>query len=245
MAWIMGTFLVTAGYSVPGVVTGEPVSIGGSRGRAGATSRGVTITALAALARHAIPGEGRRVAVQGSVTSALGAQYLADAGCQVVAVCDVTGGRYGECGLELDVDLLVPAALEEVITADNADRVRARFVVEGANGPTTPEADAILAARGCIVVPDILANAWGVVVSYLEWVQNLQAYSWSETEVAHRLHDLLRRAFDDVAELADDRGLTLREAAHATGVGRVAHAPATRSLPLIDPKPSEGCCARR
>ncbi|MCU1613302.1 MAG: glutamate dehydrogenase [Frankiales bacterium] len=261
MAWIMDTFSVTAGYSVPGVVTGKPVSIGGSQGRAGATSRGVTLTVLAALTRHGVPVEGRRVAVQGfGKVGALAAQYLAEAGCRVVAVCDVTGGRHRESGLnvapmvaaaaqgvpvaemtdgdpltaeellEVDVDVLVPAALEGVVTAANADRIRARLVVEGANGPTTPEADAILAARGCVVVPDILANAGGVVVSYLEWVQNLQAYSWSENEVAHRLQDLLKRAFDDVAHLADERGLTLRQAAHVIGVGRVAQAHLQRGL---------------
>lgn len=261
MAWIMDTFSVTAGYSVPGVVTGKPVSIGGSRGRAGATSRGVAISTLAALARHGVPAEGCRVAVQGfGKVGALAARYLAEAGCRVIAVCDVTGGRYRDTGLdiapmvqaaahgapitemadggaitgeellEVDADILVPAALEGVISADNAHRVLARFVVEGANGPTSPEADLILADRGCVVVPDILANAGGVIVSYLEWVQNQQAYSWSEAEVAHRLQDLMRTAFDEVAELADERGLTLREAAHVIGVGRVASAHLQRGL---------------
>jgi glutamate dehydrogenase (NAD(P)+) len=261
MAWIMDTFSVNAGYSVPGVVTGKPVTLGGSRGRAGATSRGVEITALAALARAGLAPQGQRVAVHGfGKVGALAAQYLADAGCTVVAACDVSGGRFSSTGLdvpllrravgagallsevdmgdfvtgqellELDVDLLVPAALEGVITADNADRVRARFVVEGANGPTTPEADRILGDHDCTVVPDILANAGGVVVSYLEWVQNLQAYSWSEAEVDGRLRDLLHTAFDDVSALAFERGLTLREAAHAIGVGRVAEAHRLRGL---------------
>jgi len=261
MAWIMDTFSVNAGYTVPGVVTGKPVSLGGSRGRAGATSRGVVITALAAMADKGLTVEGRRVAVQGfGKVGALAAQYFAQAGCQVVAVSDVSGGRYSGSGLDvsrmrseaargaavadidegdeltgpellaLDVDVLVPAALEGVITADNAEKVRARLVVEGANGPTSPEADRILDANGITVIPDILANAGGVVVSYLEWVQNLQAFSWSEAEVEHRLQDLMHTAYRAVVDLAGQRGLTLRGAAHIIGVDRVAQAHRLRGL---------------
>ncbi|MFE0150108.1 Glu/Leu/Phe/Val dehydrogenase [Nonomuraea sp. NPDC059007] len=258
MAWIMDTYSVNAGYSVPGVVTGKPMTLGGSLGRAGATSRGVQIAALAALGRSP---DGVTVAVQGfGKVGALAAQYLADVGCKVVAVSDVRGAIYSPTGLdiadlrahsaetgsvygyrhadamshadlfELDVDLLVPAALEGVITEENAPRVRARLIVEGANGPTTPEADEILAASGTTVVPDILANAGGVIVSYLEWVQNMQAFSWSAAEVEMKLRDLMQSAYGEVKSLAAEKGLTLRQAAHLIGVGRVAEAHQMRGL---------------
>ena len=132
--------------------------------------------------------------------------------------------------LELDVDVLVPAALEGVLHEGNADRVRARFVVEGANGPTTPDADRILEQRGVVVVPDILANSGGVAVSYFEWVQDLQAYFWSEDEVNDRLQVLMDRAYAEVSALATDRGVSLRTAAQMIGVGRVADAHRTRGL---------------
>lgn len=258
MAWIMDTYSVNAGYSVPGVVTGKPMTLGGSLGRTGSTSRGVQIAALAALGRSP---EGVTVAVQGfGKVGALAAQYLSDEGCKVVAVSDVTGALYAPGGLdvarvrawvaetggvagyphadamahddlfELDVDVLVPAALEGVITETNAPRVRARLIVEGANGPTTPEADEILAANGTTVVPDILANAGGVIVSYLEWVQNMQAFSWSSREVEVKLRDLMEGAFAEVKSMSAERGLTLREAAHVIGVGRVAEAHSMRGL---------------
>ncbi|NUR91326.1 MAG: Glu/Leu/Phe/Val dehydrogenase [Nonomuraea sp.] len=258
MAWIMDTYSVNTGYSVPGVVTGKPMTLGGSLGRTGSTSRGVQIAALAALGRAP---EGVTVAVQGfGKVGALAAQYLADAGCRVVAVSDVTGAVYAASGLdiadvrahvtesggvagyrhgdaigheelfELDVDVLVPAALEGVINADNAPRIKARLIVEGANGPTTPQADEILAASGTTIVPDILANAGGVIVSYLEWVQNLQAYSWSAAEVELKLRDLMEGAYGEVKSLSADRGLTLRQAAHVIGVGRVAEAHQMRGL---------------
>lgn len=131
---------------------------------------------------------------------------------------------------ELDVDILVPAALEGVLTADNAPRIRARLIVEGANGPTTPEADEILAANGTTVVPDILANAGGVIVSYLEWVQNMQAYSWSSAEVDMKLRDLMEGAYAEVKSMAAERSISLREAAHVIGVGRVAEAHQMRGL---------------
>lgn len=258
MAWIMDTYSVNTGYSVPGVVTGKPMTLGGSLGRAGSTSRGVQIAALAALGRSP---EGVSVAVQGfGKVGALAAQYLADAGCRVVAVSDISGAIYSASGLdvsdvrawvaesggvygyrhadalshdelfELDVDVLVPAALEGVITAGNAPRIKARLIVEGANGPTTPEADEILAANGTVIVPDILANAGGVIVSYLEWVQNMQAYSWSAAEVEMKLRDLMEGAYGEVRSLATDRALTLRQAAHVIGVGRVAEAHQMRGL---------------
>src|SRR4051812_43337157 len=245
MAWMMDMFSVQSGYSVPGIVTGKPVAIGGSEGRGGATSRGVMYSAFSALREAGLDYRGRTVAVQGfGKVGGLAAQYLHDAGCSVVAVSDVKGGIYNPRGLnppaltrhlrsgadtvvgypgtdtitndelvELDVDVLVPAALEGVVTEENADRVRARFIVEGANGPTTPAADDILERAGVVVVPDILANSGGVAVSYFEWVQDLQAYFWSEDEVNDRLKTLMDRAYTDVAGLARERNVSLRTAA--------------------------------
>ncbi len=262
MAWIMDTYSVNAGYTVTGVVTGKPVSIGGSMGRGGATSRGVMYAAFSALREAGVDHRGATVAVQGfGKVGGLAAQYLHDAGCNVVAVSDVGGGVYNRAGLnpvallrhvragaqsvvgypgtdtisneellELDVDVLVPAALEGVIHEDNADRVRARFVVEGANGPTTPDGDAILEDRGVVVVPDVLANSGGVAVSYFEWVQDLQAYFWSEDEVNDRLWALMDRAYSEVSALAAERDVSLRTAAQMIGVGRVAEAHRTRGL---------------
>jgi glutamate dehydrogenase (NAD(P)+) len=242
MAWIMDSYSVNTGYSVPGVVTGKPTTLGGSLGRTGSTSRGVQIAALAALGR---PPEGMTVAVQGfGKVGALAAQYLSDAGAGldiadlrawVAGSGGVRGYRHADAMshaelFELDVDMLVPAALEGAITAENAPRVRARLIVEGANGPTTPEADEILAANGTIVVPDILANAGGVIVSYLEWVQNMQACSWSGDEVDGKLRDLMENAYAEVRSLAAARDLTLRQAAHVIGVSRVAEAHQMRGL---------------
>jgi len=262
MAWMMDTYSAHQGYTVTGVVTGKPVSVGGSLGRGGATSRGVMYATFSALRAAAVDHRGATVAVQGfGKVGGLAAQYLHDAGCNVVAVSDVKGGVYNPRGLnpaalirhlrsgaesvvgypgtdeisndeliELDVDILVPAALEGVISDENADRIQARFVVEGANGPTTPDADAVLEDRGIVVVPDILANAGGVAVSYFEWVQDLQAYFWSEDEVNDRLKVLMERAYDEVSALADQRGVSLRTAAQMIGVGRVADAHRTRGL---------------
>ena len=262
MAWMMDTYSVQTGYSVPGVVTGKPVAIGGSEGRGGATSRGVMYTAFAALREAGVDYRGLTVAIQGfGKVGGLAAQFLHDAGCLVVAVSDFKGGIYNPRGLspaallrhvragadsvvgypgtdtitndellELDVDILVPAALEGVITEDNADRVRARFVVEGANGPTTPAGDAVLESRGKVVVPDVLANAGGVAVSYFEWVQDLQAYFWTEDEVNDKLKVLMERAYGEVSTLSSERGVSLRTAAQMIGVGRVAEAHRTRGL---------------
>jgi glutamate dehydrogenase (NAD(P)+) len=262
MAWMMDTYSAHKGYTVTGVVTGKPVSVGGSEGRGGATSKGVMYSTFFALREAGVDHRGITVAVQGfGKVGGLAAQYLHDAGCTVVAVSDVKGGVYNPKGLnpaallkhlksgaesvvgypgtdtitneellELDVDVLVPAALEGVIHEENADRVKARFVVEGANGPTTPDADAILEARNVVVVPDILANSGGVAVSYFEWVQDLQAYFWSEDEVNDRLRVLMESAYDGVSALSAERGVSLRTAAQMIGVGRVADAHRTRGL---------------
>ncbi|MCW2601002.1 MAG: gdhA [Frankiales bacterium] len=262
MAWIMDTYSIHSGYTVTGVVTGKPVSLGGSQGRGGATSRGVMYSVFSALKEAGVDHRGVRVAVQGfGKVGGLAAQYLHDAGCCVVAVSDVGGGIYNARGLdpaallkhlksgadtvvgypgtdtitnaellELDVDVLVPAALEGVIHEGNAADVKARFIVEGANGPTTPDGDAILEDRGVVVVPDILANSGGVAVSYFEWVQDLQAYFWSEDEVNDRLKRLMENAYGEVSALAYEQGLSLRTAAQVIGVGRVADAHRTRGL---------------
>jgi glutamate dehydrogenase (NAD(P)+) len=261
MAWIMDTYSTNKGYSVPGVVTGKPVSIGGSLGRGGATSRGVVYSALSAMKRCAMEIEGTRVAIQGfGKVGGFAAQVFHDAGFQVIGVSDYKGGVYNPRGLnptaltrykdesgtvmgypgadtitneeliELDCELLVPAAIEDQITEKNAGKVRARIVVEGANGPTTPEADHILAERGVYVVPDILANSGGVTVSYFEWVQDIQAYFWTEDQVNARLRDLMTAAFDAAAALADEKGVRLRLAALALGIGRVAEAHTVRGL---------------
>ena len=261
LAWIMDTYSVNIGHSVPEVVTGKPVSIGGSEGRAEATGRGVMYQVLSALKTLGAGVEGVRVAVQGfGKVGGSVARLLHRQGCQIVAISDVFGGivnRHGldpeaverhrrETGeltgfpgtdavtnaelLELDVDVLVPAAVESVLTEQNADRVHARVVVEAANGPTTPGADRILNERGVLIVPDVLANAGGVVVSYFEWVQDLQAYFWSEEEVNARLRQIMERAFLDVFTMAQARRYTTRQAAMVVGVSRVAEAWRVRGL---------------
>ncbi len=261
MSWIMDTYSQNKGYSVPGVVTGKPVSIGGSRGRAGATSRGVMYMVFSTLKSLGLPVDEVSVAIQGyGKVGGHAAQLLHDAGCRVVAVSDVDGGLYREKGLdpeainrhkreagvvagyeaadaitneellEVDCDVLIPAAIEGVITVKNADEVKARVLCEAANGPVTFEADKILNDRGIFVVPDILANAGGVTVSYFEWVQDIQAYFWSDDEVNDRLRQIMEKAFDQVRSLAEEKGLTMRQAAHWIGVGRVAEAHLTRGL---------------
>ncbi|MDQ4095529.1 MAG: Glu/Leu/Phe/Val dehydrogenase [Actinomycetota bacterium] len=261
MSWIMDTYSMNQGYSVPGVVTGKPVSIGGSRGRAGATSRGVMYMVFSTLKTLGLGIDEVSVAIQGyGKVGGYAAQLLHDAGCRVVAVSDVDGGLYRERGLdpeainrhkkeagvvsgfsgadaitneellEVECDVLIPAAIEGVITVKNADAVRARIVCEAANGPVTFEADRILNDRGIFVVPDILANAGGVTVSYFEWVQDIQAYFWSDDEVNDRLRQIMESAFVQVHDLAESKGLTMRQAAHWIGVGRVAEAHLTRGL---------------
>ena len=262
MAWMMDTYSVNSGYTVTGVVTGKPVSIGGSEGRGAATSRGVMYAAFSALREAGVDHRGATVAVQGfGKVGGLAAQFLHDAGCRVVAVSDWKGGVYDATGLnpaairrhldsgadtvvgfpgadtitnaellELDVDVLVPAALEGVIHDGNADRIRAFLIVEGANGPTTPDADAILAGNNVLVVPDILANSGGVAVSYFEWVQDLQSYFWSEDEVNDRLKAMMESAYDQVSTLSHERSVSLRTAAQMIAIGRVAEAHRTRGL---------------
>ncbi|MGZ4104062.1 MAG: Glu/Leu/Phe/Val family dehydrogenase [Actinomycetota bacterium] len=261
MAWIMDTYSMNKGYSVPSVVTGKPVSIGGSQGRGGATSRGVLYSALSAMERLGMPIEGTRVAIQGfGKVGGFAAQVFHDAGFNIVGVSDYKGGVFNARGLnpsalmrykdeaqtvagypnadaitneellELDCDVLVPAALEDQITEQNADKVRARLIVEGANGPTTPEADHLLSDRGVYIVPDVLANAGGVTVSYFEWVQDIQAYFWSEDQVNRRLHEVMTACYNQAASMSEEKNVRLRLAALALGIGRVAEAHIARGL---------------
>lgn len=261
MAWIMDTFSVAKGHTVPGVVTGKPIALGGSLGRAGATSRGVAHIAMMAMNSKGIEADGAAAAVQGFGKVGRGAaRLLADAGVRVQAISDVDGAVFASDGLDisrlgahvdatgsvvgfdgaepldpaalltLDVDVLVPAAVEGVITAENAADVQATIVVEGANGPTTQEADAILTGRGILIVPDILANAGGVIVSYFEWVQSNQAYQWREREVNERLEEKMTDAWRDVVDYAGAQGLTYRQAATALAVRRVLEAHDLRGL---------------
>jgi glutamate dehydrogenase (NAD(P)+) len=261
MAWIMDTFSMNKGYSVPGVVTGKPVSIGGSQGRGGATSRGVVYSALSAMKRLNMAVDGTRVAIQGfGKVGGFAAEVFHDAGFNVIAVSDYKGGVYNPRGLnpsallrykqesqtvvgfptadsltneellEIDCDVLVPAAIEDQITERNAGKIKASLVVEGANGPTVPEADHVLADRGVYVVPDILANAGGVTVSYFEWVQDIQAYFWSEDQVNRRLRQVMDQSFAAAASLAEEKNVRLRLAALALGIGQVAQAHLARGL---------------
>jgi glutamate dehydrogenase (NAD(P)+) len=261
MAWMMDTISMHAGYTVPGVVTGKPVVLGGSAGRADATGLGVALTVQRALQRLGLGLDGARVAVQGfGNVGEAAARLLHTRGAMIVAVTDVYGGVTNPNGLDpvalkahldttgsvtgapntgpidnaeligMDCDVLVLAALEGQITGDNAATVRTRVIAEGANGPVTPDADPILHDRGIVSIPDILCNAGGVVVSYFEWVQNLQSYSWPAAEVATRLGDVLDRAFDEVWSLHTDRGIDLRLAAHTIAVARVAEAQKLRGL---------------
>jgi glutamate dehydrogenase (NAD(P)+) len=261
MAWMMDTYSVNKGYSVPGVVTGKPLAIGGSLGRAGSTSRGVVYSTLSAMKQFGMPIDGCRVAIQGfGKVGGFAAEVFHDAGFTVVAVSDFKGGIANPLGLNptalrrhaseagsvvgfpgtdditndellaLDCDVLVPAALEDQITGANAGSVKAKLVVEAANGPTTPEADAMLSERGIVVVPDVLANAGGVIVSYFEWVQGLQAYFWTEEEVNRRLREIMERSYLETAGLAEARGVRMRLAALALSIGRVAEAHRVRGL---------------
>jgi glutamate dehydrogenase (NAD(P)+) len=261
MAWMMDTYSMNKGYSIPAVVTGKPISIGGSLGRATSTSEGVVHIALAALRDNGLDPAKSTAAVQGFGKVGRGAARFAfEAGLRVVAVSDEYGGLYNDAGidvaklgahvdetgsvvgfagadpldggalLELEVDLLIPAAVEGVIHEQNAAAVKAKVIVEGANGPTTPTADAILEERGCVVVPDILANAGGVIVSYFEWVQANQAYWWREDEVESRLEERMLGAWAQVHDYAKERNLSLRGAATTLAVQRVVEAHRIRGI---------------
>ena len=261
MAWLMDTYSMHAGHTVPAVVTGKPVSIGGSEGRIDATGLGVVLVTEEAFKKRGWSMEGATIAIQGfgNVGSAA-ARIFHKHGAKVIAVSDVSGGITSSRGLDipalvayvartgsvtsfpgtefvsnndilaLECDVLVPAALQGQITGANAGEVRARMVVEGANGPTTPDADAILGSRGILLIPDVLANAGGVTVSYFEWVQDIQSFFWSESQVNARLARIMRRAFAEVWAASETHRVDLRTAAYLVGVARVAEATLTRGI---------------
>jgi glutamate dehydrogenase (NAD(P)+) len=261
MAWIMDTISMHQGYSVPGVVTGKPIAIGGSEGRQDATGRGLVYCVQEAAKALKLDVRGARVAIQGfGNVGEAAARFLAEAGAQVIAIGDSEGTIYRADGIDLslarrqrqetgsivgtprserighddlfevDCDILVPAAIEGQITARNADRIRARLIAEGANGPTTPEADAILRERGVTIIPDILCNAGGVTVSYFEWVQDREAFFWTLEEINARLRRIMTRAFDDTLRMSREHEVDLRTAAYMLAVGRVAEATLTRGI---------------
>jgi glutamate dehydrogenase (NAD(P)+) len=261
MAWIFDTFSMNQGYSVLSVVTGKPLSVGGSLGRVEASGRSTFFALQETVARQGRTLEGLTVAIQGfGNVGSVFARFAAGAGARVIAVSDSSGGRHDPAGLDVDrlvahkalggsladlaagdavsneellelpCDVLAPCALELVVTEANADRVKAGIVLEGANGPTTPAADAILDGNGVVVVPDVLVNAGGVVVSYFEWVQGLQELFWSEAEVNERLREIVGSAFRETWELHEARNVSLRTAAYGIAVQRVVEASTIRGL---------------
>ncbi len=253
MAWIFDTYSMNKGHSVLGVVTGKPLTIGGSLGRVEATARGALFCLESALRQEERSMAGLKVAVQGfgNVGSTF-AKLVSDAGATVVAVSDSTGGVHNANGVDvaaalmhkrsggslgdfgggelitneelvtLECDVFAPCALEQVVTEENAANVHAKLIVEGANGPVTPAADDILEDNGVLVLPDVLTNAGGVVVSYFEWVQGLQEYFWKEDEVTARLNEIVTRAFDETWATYSDRSTSMRMAAYGLAVQRVA-----------------------
>lgn len=261
MAWVMDTISMHRGYTVPAVVTGKPINIGGSLGRNEATARGVAVIVREAARRHNLALEGANVVVQGyGNVGAITARLLHDMGASIIAVSDSHGGIVNAAGLEpariaahkqatgsvvglgesevisnadlleLPCDILVPAAMENQITGANASRIRARMIAEAANGPITPAAEAILLDRGILVLPDILANAGGVTVSYFEWVQDLQSFFWTEREVNSKLEQVMVAAFEQVEQIASERNASPRAAAYMLALQRVADAVKVRGI---------------
>jgi glutamate dehydrogenase (NAD(P)+) len=262
MAWIMDTYSMNVGHSVPGIVTGKPIQIGGSQGREEASSRSVMYVIQEACKILKMDIHDATVAVQGfgNVGWHVARLLQQEAGCKVVAVSDSSGGIYDAKGLlpvriseykknggsvvgypgskqisnqdllELNVDILVPAAMENVITMENAKRIKAKIVAEGANGPTTPEADEVLYDKGIMLIPDILANAGGVTVSYFEWVQDLQFFFWNVDEIKERLRAIMTNAFGCVYTIANEMKVDMRTAAYMLAVGEVARALELRGI---------------
>jgi glutamate dehydrogenase/leucine dehydrogenase len=261
MAWFMDTYSMHQGYTVPGVVTGKPISLGGSEGRNEATARGCVYTIVEAADHLGMDLTKARVAVQGfGNAGSIAARLIAEEGSTVVAVSDSTGGIHNPAGLdiakvvswksehgtvqgfpgatdvtnadllEVDCDILIPAALENQITDRNAGRVKAKLVAEAANGPTTPDADVIFARNGVFMIPDILCNAGGVTVSYFEWVQDLNRDQWSEAEVNEKLRGIMTKAFGETLSIAKREDCDMRTAAYLLAVERVADAMTMRGL---------------
>ena len=261
MAWIMDTYSLNQGRTATGVVTGKPLSLGGSLGRRDATGRGVFITAREAARKLDLPIEGARVAIQGfGNVGEAAARIFAEHGARIVALLDESGAIHRETGIDVaqaaahraqagglrgfagadalsaeefwrvPCDFLIPAAVENQITEANASAIQARIVVEGANGPTSPSADLLLQTRGITVVPDVIANAGGVTVSYFEWVQDMASFFWSEAEINQRLDRIMSEAFNSVWEVSRARALPLRTAAFVVGCNRVLEARSLRGL---------------
>jgi len=260
MAWMMDTYSQQVGYAVPGVVTGKPLSIGGSLGREEATGRGVVYVTQEVLHHLKLPIENATVAIQGfGNVGSHTARIMQQQGARVIAVSDVHGGIYNSNGLNvmellrrdpsqplhdtklgdaltneellrLECTILVPAALSEQITSKNANSLRCRILSEGANGPTTLEADSILADKDIFVIPDILANSGGVIVSYFEWVQDLQRFFWSASDIRNRLQDIITSAFQRTLHFSTERRVSMRMAALISGIDQVAQAHLQRGL---------------
>lgn len=261
MAWMMDTYSMNQGSTSTGVVTGKPISLGGSLGRVEATGRGVFFVGTAAARQHGIPVQGARVCVQGfGNVGGTAARLFQEAGARIIAVQDHTGTVHNENGLDvlsllkhveetggvagapgtealqaaefwkLDTDILIPAALEGQIHEGNANDIRARIIIEGANGPTTPEADDILNDKGVLVVPDVIANAGGVTVSYFEWVQDFSSFFWTEDEINHRLERMMNTAYASVAGVAAQHNVSLRTAAFIAACSRILEAREVRGL---------------
>ncbi len=261
MAWVMDTYSMHARHTVTSVVTGKPLSLGGSRGRVEATGRGLMLICREAAPLKGFTLSGSRIVVQGfGNVGSIAARMCHEAGARIIAVSDIGGGIHDPKGLdmpaliahyeknrsfegfsgpqkvgntellELDCDILIPAANENQIRGKNAGNIKARIIVEGANGPTTQRADDILQQKDVLVVPDILANAGGVTVSYFEWVQDRAGFFWRESEVNERLEDIMVQSFRDVAEMARKYNVTFRIAAYMLGISRVAHDTMVRGL---------------
>ncbi|HEX7644022.1 MAG TPA: Glu/Leu/Phe/Val dehydrogenase [Burkholderiaceae bacterium] len=262
MAWMMDTYSMNQGSTATGVVTGKPISLGGSLGRHDATGRGVFVVGCEAAEKLGMNIHGARIAVQGfGNVGGVAARLFAEAGAKIVAVQDHSGSIVCETGLdvaklqahvahnggvagfpgaeqikdkarfwEVECDILIPAALEQQITEANADKIRAKLILEGANGPTTPAADDILHDRGVLVVPDVIANAGGVTVSYFEWVQDFSSFFWTEEEINQRLTRIMRDAFTAVWQIAQDKKVSLRTAAFIVACTRVLQAREVRGL---------------
>ena len=261
MAWIMDTYSMTKGYSTLGVVTGKPVALGGSEGRAEATARGCLVACEEACKVKKINLRGASVAIQGfGNAGSVAARLFTEKKARVIAISDSRGGVFNSRGIDplkamrykeragtvvgmpgtsrisnddlltMKCDILIPAALENAITLNNVDQLKTKIVAEAANGPTTPHADEVLARKGIMVLPDILANAGGVTVSYFEWVQDLQGFFWSEDEVKAKMETVMRRAFHEVHETMRKHRTHMRTGAYVLAVGRVAEATLVRGL---------------
>jgi len=260
MAWIMDTYSIAKGYMVPGVVTGKPISLGGSQGREEATSRGAVYTILSALKVLDISASNLSIAVQGfGNVGSYAAKILHDLGFKIIALADISGAILNKKGIdpyklsdfikekslsdypeaekidpskffEIKCDILVPAALENQITEKNAAAIKAKILAEGANAPTTPDADPILKDNNIFIIPDVLCNSGGVTVSYFEWVQGNDAYFWSKRKVNLQLRDIMEKAFYEVYDFSKDKKLDMRSAALALAVSRVAEAMRIRGI---------------